>query len=119
MAAMAKAGLGISHLDHAVAVGIGDMGLQACKQSLVIMLEIKIFQPQFGVFDCDLRRDAACQTNAGSPHGDVSWCLSPRGSFKGYLPVLLGHHVEVRLLLPPDGGLGNLAEAVELIVCLF
>lgn len=85
---MAKAGLGISHLDHAVAVGIGDMGLQACKQSLVIMLEIKIFQPQFGVFDCDL-------------------------------PVLLGHHVEVRLLLPPDGGLGNLAEAVELIVCLF
>lgn len=64
MAAMAPAGLGTSHLDHAVAVGVGDVGLQACKQSLVIMLEIKIFQPQFGVFDCDLGRDAACQTDA-------------------------------------------------------
>lgn len=53
-------GWGISHLDHAVAVGIGDMGLQARKQRLVVMLEVKVFQSQLGVFDCDLSRDTTC-----------------------------------------------------------
>lgn len=121
------------------------MGLQACKQRLIVMLEIEIFQPQLGVFDCDLRRDATCQTNALPWHRTpakclclptlVSWCLGPPrvlcqppprrgpgrllGAQGGYLPVLLGHHVEVWLLFSPNRGLGHLVEAVKLIVCLF
>lgn len=41
------------------------------------------------------------------------------GAQGGYLPVLLGHHVEVWLLFSPNRGLGHLVEAVKLIVCLF
>lgn len=33
------------------------MGLQPRKQRLVVMLEVKILQPQLGVFDGDLSRD--------------------------------------------------------------
>lgn len=33
------------YLDHAVTVGIGDVGLQSSKQSLIVVLEIEVLQP--------------------------------------------------------------------------
>lgn len=44
----------VSYLDHTVTIGIGDVRLQAGKQGSVVMLEIKVLQSKFGVFDCDL-----------------------------------------------------------------
>lgn len=44
----------VSYLDHAVTIGIGDVRLQASKQGPVVMLEIKVLQSKFGVFNCDL-----------------------------------------------------------------
>lgn len=43
-----------SHLDHAVAISIGDVRLQASKQGSVVMFEIEVLQPKFRVFNCDL-----------------------------------------------------------------
>ena len=43
-----------SHLDHAVAVGVGDVRLEAGEQRPVVMFEVEILQTQFGVFDRDL-----------------------------------------------------------------
>lgn len=50
----------VSYLDHAVTIGIGDVRLQASKQGSVVMLEIKVFQSKFGVFDCDLIAHKVC-----------------------------------------------------------
>lgn len=50
----------VSYLDHAVTIGIGDVRLQASKQGSVVMLEIKVFQSKFGVFDCDLFAHKVC-----------------------------------------------------------
>lgn len=44
----------VQHLDHAVAVSVGNVRLQTSKQSLVIVLKIKVFQSQFGIFNGDL-----------------------------------------------------------------
>lgn len=33
------------YLDHAVTVGIGDVGLQASKQGLIVVFEVKVLQP--------------------------------------------------------------------------
>lgn len=49
-----------SHLDHAVAVGVGDVRLQASKQGPVVMFEIKVLQSKFGVFNCDLVEYRSC-----------------------------------------------------------
>ena len=71
-----------------------------------------------------LPRDVGRRSAQTGPSPQVSPACglpdSPRRAPEGhYLPVLLGHHVEMWLLFPPDRGLGDLAEAVELIVCLF
>jgi len=39
------------HLDHAVTVSIGYVRLQTSKQGAVIVLKIKVFQSQFGIFN--------------------------------------------------------------------
>lgn len=41
-------------MDHAVTVRIGNVRLQASKQGPVVMFEVKVLQPKFGVFDGDL-----------------------------------------------------------------
>lgn len=48
------------------------MGLQPRKQRLVVMLEVKILQPQLGIFDGDLSRDVTGETNT-SPHQGPPW----------------------------------------------
>lgn len=48
------------HLDHAVAVSIGYVRLQTSKQSPVIVLKIKVFQSQFGIFNGDLTLKKIC-----------------------------------------------------------
>lgn len=44
----------VSYLDHAVTIGVGDVRLQTSKQGSVVMLEIKVLQSKFGVFNRDL-----------------------------------------------------------------
>ena len=39
-----------SYLDHAVAVGIGNVRLQASKQGPVVMFQVKVLKPKFWVF---------------------------------------------------------------------
>lgn len=52
------------YLDHAVTVGIGDVGLQPSKQGLIVVLEVEVLQPELGVFDGHLRRKQSEQDEA-------------------------------------------------------
>lgn len=45
-----------TYLDHAVAISVWDMGLQASKESLVVMFEVKVLQAQLGIFNGDLSK---------------------------------------------------------------
>lgn len=46
--------MNIAYLDHAVTVSIWYVRLQTSKQSPVVVLKIKVFKAQFGVFYGDL-----------------------------------------------------------------
>lgn len=86
----------VSYLDHAVTIGIGDVRLQASKQGSVVMLEIKVLQSKFGVFNCDL-----------IAHKDPKSCYfhfygSQNQKLNSNLSVFFGNHVEVRLFFAPN-----------------
>lgn len=95
-----------SHLDHTVAVGVGDVRLQAGEQSSVVMFEVKVLQTQFGVFNSDLH------THTHQHGSDVPLKNKQQSPTGTDLPVLLRNHVEVGLFVPSDGGLRNLVVVV-------
>lgn len=44
----------VQHLEHTVAVGIGNICLKPSKVGLVVMSEVKVLQPQLRVLQVDL-----------------------------------------------------------------
>lgn len=102
----------VSYLDHAVTIGIGDVRLQASKQGSVVMLEIKVLQSKFGVFDRDLIEHKDPKICYFHFHGIQNQKLKKNSN----LSVFFGHHVEVRLFFAPNRRLWDLVVVVIVLL---
>lgn len=109
-----------SYLDHAVAVGIGDVRLQTRKQGSVVMFEVKVLQSKFGVFYRDLIKHfhlfishVAIHTNERAQyHGDDNKCLLKNVPFYIFSAPCRGValHRDLLVIQAPGCNCHNLAQ---------